>query len=99
MGEVDKRFEGLAGSKQELIEKLKETIILENFAVKPVFSEFWKRVHPAIDVVDGVAYVGVDLPCETTDNEGKTQLKEFHFLIGSDGSRILCLKEELVKRR
>ena len=99
MSEANKRFEGLAGSKQELIEKLRETIFLENLAVKPIFSDFWKRVHPAIDVVDGVAYVGVDLPCETTDNEGKTQLKEFHFLIGSDRSRILCHKEELAKHK
>jgi len=53
LSEANKRFEGLAGSKQELIEKLRETIFLENLAVKPIFSDFWKRVHPAIDVVDG----------------------------------------------
>ncbi len=99
MGEADKKFESLASSKQELIEKLRETITLENFAVKPIFEECWKRVHPSIDVVDGVAYVGVDLPCEVKDEKGKTQLKEFRFLIGSDGSKILCVKEELAKRK
>lgn len=91
--------EGLATSKDELNEKLRNMIVLESFSVKPIFSSYWKRIHPAIDVVDGVAYVGVDLPCEVTNDKGKMKLMEFHFLIGSDGSRILCHKEELTKHK
>ncbi|MGB9756400.1 MAG: hypothetical protein ACPLVJ_01270, partial [Candidatus Bathyarchaeales archaeon] len=99
MSEADKRFEGLATSKEALAEKLKESFVLENVSVKPIFSEFWKRVHPAIDVVDGKAFVGVDLPCEVTDDKGKTQLREFHFLVNSKSERILCHKEELAKHK
>jgi len=97
MSDADKNLSGLAGSKEELAEKLKNTITLSNFAVMPLFSETWKSIHPAIDVVDGVAYVGVNLPCEVKDDKGRVEIKEFHFLIGSDGSKILCHKEELNK--
>jgi hypothetical protein len=90
-------MEGLAESKEELAQKLKNTIVLSNFTVMPLFSEVWKTVHPAIDVVDGVAYVGVNLPCEVRDAEGKAEVREFHFLINSKGEKILCHKEELSK--
>lgn len=68
-------------------------------SVKPLFSTVWRRVHPSIDVINGTAYVGVNLPCEVTDKEGKKELKDFHFLVGSDRSLILCRKEELVKHK
>lgn len=70
----------------------------EELPIKPCFSQFWKRMHPAIDVVDGVAYVGVNLPCEV-EKEGKTEFREFHFLVGSDKSLLLCQKDELNKHR
>jgi len=92
-------MEGLAESKEELKNKLRNTIILSNFTVMPLFSEVWKTVHPAIDVVDGVAYVGVNLPCEVRDAEGKAEVRELHFLVNSKGERILCHKEELSKLR
>jgi hypothetical protein len=66
--------------------------------IKPCFNIAWKRIHPTIDAVNGTAYVGVDLPCEIT-KEGKTDFKEFHFLVGSDRTLILCQKEELNNRR
>jgi len=91
------QIEGLACNKEMLAEKLRNTIALSNFTVMPLFSEVWKTVHPAIDVVDGVAYVGVNLPCEVRDIEGKAEVREFHFLINSKGERILCHKEELSK--
>jgi hypothetical protein len=56
----DKLF-NIYASKEELAEKLRNVITLSNFTVMPLFSEVWKTVHPAIDVVDGVAYVGVNL--------------------------------------
>jgi hypothetical protein len=92
-------MEGLAESKEELRNKLRNTIVLSNFTVMPLFSEVWKTVHPAIDVVDGVAYVGVNLPCEVRDAEGKAEVREFHFLVNSKGEKILCHKEELSKLR
>jgi len=65
--------------------------------VKPCFSLTWLRIHPAIDVVGDMAYVGIILPCEVTDKKGKITLKELPALVGSDKSLLLCLKEELVK--
>ncbi|MEM2781074.1 MAG: hypothetical protein QW791_09485 [Candidatus Bathyarchaeia archaeon] len=91
--------EGLARTKEELTKKLHETIQLENVAVTPLFSEIWRRVHPAIDVVDGVAYIGVDLSCEVQDADGKVQIRDFHFLITSDQRRFLCHKEALIKEK
>jgi hypothetical protein len=88
---------GLASSKEELAEKLRNTITLSNFAVMPLFSETWKTIHPAIDVVDGTAFVGVNLPCEVKDDKGRVEIREFHFLVSSKGERILCHKEELSK--
>jgi hypothetical protein len=90
-------MEGLAESKEELAERLRDTINLANFSVVPLFSEVWKTVHPAIDIVDGIAYVGVNLPCEVTNNEGKVEIREFHFLVNSKAERILCHKEQLSK--
>jgi hypothetical protein len=97
MSEADKKLSGLASSKEELVEKLRNVITLSNFAVMPLFSETWKTIHPAIDVVDGVAYVGVNLPCEVKDDKGRVEIREFHFLVSSKGERILCHKEELSK--
>jgi len=99
MNEADKKLtiEGLAQSKEELINKLKNTFELQKFNVEIAFESGWKQIHPAIDVVDGVAYVGVELPCYHIDDEGKRELHEHHFLIGSDKHKILCLKEALAK--
>ena len=90
-------IERLPTSKEELAQKLKNTITLTNFSVMPLFSEVWKSVHPAIDVVDGIAYVGVNLPCEVKDDKGKMEIRDFHFLVNSKSERILCHKEQLNK--
>jgi len=99
----DKRLtveiEGLAETKEALIEKLREVISLSNFSVKPLYSKVWLEVHPAIDRVGDVSYVGVDLPCEVTDRNGETQLKEFHFLVTSDRRKILCHREILNEKK
>jgi uncharacterized C2H2 Zn-finger protein len=86
---------------QRFIDKVMSQLEGKNgnsYTIKPLFNVVWKRIHPAIDVVNGTAYVGVDLPCEITKDE-KTVLKEFHFLVGSDRTLILCRKEELNNRR
>lgn len=88
-----------APTREALAQKLKDTITLSDVAVTPIFSETWKTVHPAIDVLDGVAYVGVDLPCEVKDAKGRVKMREFHFLINSRRERILCHGEELGKFR
>lgn len=92
-------IEGLAETKEALIEKLREVISLSNFSVKPLYSKVWLEVHPAIDRIGNVSYVGVDLPCEVTDRNGKTQLKEFHFLVTSDRRKILCHREVLNEKK
>jgi len=88
-----------AKAKEELAEKLENTFSLTSCSVAPIFDLKWKMIHPAVDAVDGVAYVGVGLPCQVTDNKGKVKLQDYHFLIGSDRSQILCRKEELAKRK
>jgi len=88
-----------AKEREKLEEALKEVIFLDNVSVKPIFSNLWRRIHPAIDVVEGVAYVGVDLPCEVTDDKGRVQLRDCHFLIGSDKKQILCHREVLIKEK
>jgi len=89
--------DGEAYSIKQLAEKLgvelKETldsIEVGKFNVKPLFNGLSVRVHPAIDVVGGVAVVGVTLPCLVTDKEGRRAEKELPFFITSDRQRVLC---------
>jgi hypothetical protein len=90
--------DGEAFSLKQLAEKLgvelKETrgdvIEAGEFNVKPLFNGLSVRVHPAVDVVGGLAVVGVTLPCLVTDKEGKQSEKELPFFITSDRRRILC---------
>jgi hypothetical protein len=89
--------QGLVQSKEELTQKLGNVIRLANFDVTPLFHDIWQSVHPAIDVIDDTAFVGVNLPCELSDDKGKTEIRELHFLINSKREKILCHKEELSK--
>ncbi len=67
--------------------------------IKPVFESEWKAIHPALDFLDGVAYIGVQLPCEVGGNGNPADLRDFHFLITSERERILGRKKELAERR
>jgi len=64
-------------------------IELGDVQVQPLFNGLSRKVHPAIGVVDGVAYVSVSLPCLVHGN-GKAHEKELPFLITSDRRRVLC---------
>ena len=99
----DKNFttdipEGLARTKQELIEKIQYCFKLEGVSALPLFSVSWKDVHPALDYVDGVAYVGVYLPTKEVDDKGRERIREHHYLVTSKRELILCHGKELAKR-
>jgi len=69
-------------------------IELENMTVQPFFGRLSRKVHPAIGVVDRVAYVGVRLPCLVlTKKEAREQ--ELPFLVTSEREKILCNREFL----
>jgi len=70
-------------------------IELDNLTIQPIFNGLAKKIHPAIGVVDGVAYVGVYLPCIISTSKGETKEKELPFLITSDRKKILCNQEIL----
>ena len=70
-------------------------IKLAKIVVLPRFEGLSVKVHPAIDVVNGRAVVGVTLPCITVDAEGNQEEREMPFLITSDRQKILCAKETL----
>ena len=82
--------EALASSEKDLIHVGKT-------AVKPLFNGLSKKVHPAIDVVDDLAVVGITLPCIVVDANGKQNEKELSFLITSNRDKILCNTEILTK--
>ncbi|HIE54481.1 MAG TPA: hypothetical protein EYP90_04750, partial [Chromatiaceae bacterium] len=65
--------------------------------IKPIFdsSQLLKPVHPAIGVVDGVAYVGVWLPVRIK-NKGESQHEMYH-LITSEREYISCTSEKLAE--
>lgn len=50
----------------------------------------YKMIHPAIGVVDYLAYVGVWYPCEITDEKGHAKTRDLLFLVTSDRKRILA---------
>jgi hypothetical protein len=70
-------------------------IKLAKIVVLPRFEGLSVKVHPAIDVANGRAVVGVTLPCITVDAEGNQEEREMPFLITSDRQKILCVKETL----
>jgi len=74
-------------------------IKLAGMVVLPRFEGLSVKVHPAIDVVNGRAVVGVTLPCITVDAEGNLEEREMPFLITSDRQKILCAKEVLAALR
>ncbi|MBS7647380.1 hypothetical protein KEJ24_06055 [Candidatus Bathyarchaeota archaeon] len=68
---------------------------LGKLTVLPKFDGLMRKVHPAIDVVDGRAVVGVTLPCLTVDEEGNQEERELPFLITSDRQKIPLHKDAL----
>jgi hypothetical protein len=83
---------------QAQIDKLVENgqaIKLAKLTVLPRFEGLTRKVHPAIDVADGQAIIGVTLPCITVDMDGNREERELPFFITSDRQKILCHKETL----
>ncbi|MEM2917769.1 MAG: hypothetical protein QXN63_05400 [Candidatus Bathyarchaeia archaeon] len=68
---------------------------LGKLVVLPKFEGLMRKVHPAIDVVDGRAVVGVTLPCLTMDEQGNIAEREMPFFITSDRQKIPLHKDTL----
>ena len=98
---------------QTNLQKVAEIIEFEGVTVQPLFKGISRKVHPAIGVIDGRAYMGVSLPClvtvqkkrkrkrkSTEEDEGlQTEEKEMPFLITSTREKILLHKEVLKQLR
>ncbi|MEM3618562.1 MAG: hypothetical protein QXK47_05775 [Candidatus Bathyarchaeia archaeon] len=70
-------------------------IRLGKLTVLPKFEGLMRKVHPAIDVVNGLAVVGVTLPCITVDEEGNQEERELPFFITSARQKIPLHKDAL----
>ena len=69
----------------------------DEFTVTPFFDDPLTEIHPSIGVVDGVAYVGVWVPCRVQDREGRVKSRDFVYLITDKREKILCTADELAK--
>jgi hypothetical protein len=88
-------FEGLARSKEQLAEKLKWRVQLQRVALEPLWNEPMKTIHPAIDFVDGVAYIGTMMYWKETDDKGRVKTKPIPTVITSEGEIIPLVSESL----
>jgi len=82
---------------EKTLDEMKDVVQVGDLTVQPIFNGLSKKVHPAVGVVDGVAYVGVVLPCLVLDKKNRPSEKELHFLITSDRKKILAHREVLSK--
>jgi hypothetical protein len=67
--------------------------------IEPFFNDDIKNIHPAIGIVNGIAYVGVWVPCQVTDGKGHVTVKDYLYLVTSERQTILGLNQELIKRQ
>lgn len=67
--------------------------------IEPFFNDDIKNIHPAIGTVEGVAYIGVWVPCKVTDDKGHVTTKDFLYLVTSERQAIIGLSHELIRRQ
>lgn len=67
--------------------------------IEPFFNDDLKNIHPAIGIVNGIAYIGVWVPCKVTDDKGHVTAKDYLHLVTSERQSILGLDKELIKRQ
>jgi len=96
--ESKEAIEGLASSKEELLEKLRWNIQLSKVSLVPLWDNPAKTVHPAIDYVDGVAYVGIMMNWKEKDDKGKERVKAIPTLVTSNREVIPLVPEYLKKK-
>jgi len=82
---------------ERTLNEMKDVIQVGDLTIQPIFNGLSKKVHPAIGVVDGIAYVGVALPCMILDKENRPSEKELHFLITSDCKKVFAHRDVLSK--
>lgn len=75
-----------------------EEIKIGDLIIKPSLNKESKEAHPAIGVVDDVAYVGVWIPCQVIDKDRNIAHKDLLFLVTDRKEVILANDEELRKR-
>jgi len=76
-----------------------EAIEVDDLSVMPFLDNPMKELHPALGLVDDIAYVGVWIPCLLKDSKGNVTNKDLLWLITSDREKILANEQELQKRR
>ena len=75
-----------------------DEIKVGDLTIKPSMERDIKKIHPAIGVVDDVAYVGVWFPCEVRGKKGNVAHKNLLFLVCNNGDVILANDETLRAR-
>jgi hypothetical protein len=83
--------EGLARTKEELKEKLEESkfdVELPSVTLRPCWDSVVKPIHPALDYVDGVAYVGTMMFWHLFKKNGEKMVRSYPTIITSDGKAI-----------
>lgn len=70
------------------------TIQVGKLTISPSLERTVKEIHPAIGVVDDIAYVGVWLPCEIEDDKGTKMFKDLLFLV-TDKRKLLLANDEV----
>jgi len=66
--------------------------------IEPFFNDNIKNIHPAMGVVGDVAYIGVWVPCQVTDDKGHVATQDFLYLVTSERQAVLGLTRELARR-
>ena len=70
--------------------------------ITPFFDSRLQTIHPAVGIAESehsqLAYVGVYVPCQVTDNKGHVKTRDFLYLITSEREKVLALDKDLLAR-
>ncbi|MCL6579632.1 MAG: hypothetical protein K6T73_09660 [Candidatus Bathyarchaeota archaeon] len=69
-----------------------------DLTVKPQLNLEWRSIHPAIGIVDDIAYVGVWVPSEIVGKAGLSSVKRLLYLVTSDREMVLA-NEDVFRQR
>lgn len=69
-----------------------------DLTVKPQLNMEWQSIHPAIGVIDDMAYVGVWIPSEIVGKAGLSTVKRLLYLVTSNREMILA-NEDVFRQR
>jgi len=75
-----------------------EEVKVGDLTIKPFLNKEIKEVHPAIGIVDNIAYVGVWVPCEIVGKGGKVAFKDLLYLV-TDKCEMILANDEVLRER